>query len=86
MRLRASLPERNFRLEAESGAASFTFDFQEWFPDEGKVPRNQLPGLARIFWRKFFKADPALYPQKHWPRLLPRAMHQLLWFNEHLVL
>jgi hypothetical protein len=90
IRLEAGLPdsEKSFVYDAEHGRARFVFAFKEWWPDEGRIPRNQLGELnraAREFWFDFFAGQKKQYPEKDWGFLFERAKHELLWFNRYLV-
>jgi hypothetical protein len=86
----AGIPRRNFHEDIESGVVTLTFNFEEWWPDEDRVPSdvaNKLGWLeqaARKYWFPLFEGARPKIEKGDRESLYLRAKHQLLWFW-HLV-
>jgi len=83
----AGIPARNFGEDLESGRVRLVMNFKEWWPDENEFANPQanrklLDDAARKYWRRIFED----LKVKLTPRLFERAKHQLLLFDEHLVI
>ncbi len=88
LRLRAGLHERDVLEDVERGTIRFTFDFQEWYPDEdADVPAHEKDKRAwkessrERLWRGVYRELELDWNEARYRR----SIRGLSWFSETLV-